>query len=274
MNTIIVPVDFSDASYNASYYAASLANINSCEIVLVHAFMNPSGIDEMPTGFVFQPGKELWEVKKGLLDEYVEVLRKKYTIRIKGLVREGMATPAILDIANDENADLIIMGMKGKGKSNSLFGSNTTSVMGKSAIPVLIIPENVEFRNIEVITLATDFDSETDFSDYSVLRDIARKHDSIMQVLNVRKNESEFSSSEITGKINAASAFEDFNCEFFTIKDDKVDDGIEDFLENHPSDMLVMIARKRNLFQRIFGISHTKRMSYETEIPLLILKDK
>ena len=187
MNKIIVPVDFSDASYNASYYAASLANMYSCEMVLVHAFVNPSGIDDMPSGFVFQPGKELWEVKKDLLDEYVDILSKKYTIRVKGLVREGRATPAILDIANDENADLIIMGMKGKGKSSSLFGSNTTSVMGKSTIPVLLIPEEVEFRNIEVITIATDFDAETDYSNYTLLRKIAEKNDAFIQILNVRK---------------------------------------------------------------------------------------
>ena len=271
MNKIIVPVDFSDASYHASYYAASLANIYSCEMVLVHAFINPSGIDEMPYGYVFQPGKELWDIKKDLLDEYVEILRKKYTIRVKGIVKEGRATPAILDIANEENADLIIMGMKGKGRSNSLFGSNTTSVMGKSTIPVLVLPENVEFRNIEVITLATNFDTETDYSDYSLLRKIAENNDAFIQILNVRKEDSTLSADEVTGKINTASAFEDLKCEFFTIKDDEVDDGIEDFLEDHPSDLLVMIARKRTLFQRIFGISHTKKMSYETEIPLLIL---
>ncbi|MEO6818883.1 MAG: universal stress protein [Ginsengibacter sp.] len=271
MKKILVPVDFSDASNNASYYAASLANIYRCEMILIHAYINPAGIDEMPSGFVFQPGKELWDIKKDIMHEYVEALRKKYTIRIRGVVREGTATPAILDFAKDENADLIVMGMKGKGESNSLFGSNTTSVMGKSSVPVLILPENVQFRNIEVITLATNFEAETNYSDYSLLRNIAQKNEAFIQILNVRKMDSELSGSEITGKINTASAFEDLNCGFYTIKDDEVDDGIEDFLEDHPSDLLVMIGRKRNLFQRIFGISHTKKMSYETEIPLLIL---
>ena len=271
MNTILVPVDFSEASYNASDYAASFSNMHNYEMVLVHAFTNPSGIDEMPTGFVFEPGKELWSIKKDLLDEYIEIIRKKYTIRVKGIVREGNATPTILEVADDENAEIIIMGMKGKGKSNSLFGSNTTSVMSKSTVPVLLIPEVVKFKNMEVITLATDFDADTDYNDYSVLRKIAQKCSSFTQILNVRKKDSQLTADEITGKINTASAFENLECEFFEIKDDEVDEGIEDFLEDHPSDLLVMIARKRNLFQRIFGISHTKRMSYETEIPLLIL---
>jgi hypothetical protein len=58
------------------------------------------------------------------------------------------------------------------------------------------------------------------------------------------------------------------------IKDDQVDEGIEDFLEDHPSDLLAMVARKRNLFKKIFKASHTRKMSYETEIPLLLLQEK
>lgn len=274
MNTIIMPVDFSDASYNAADYAASLSNIFDTSIILVHAYLNPSAIDEMPSHLLNQPEKELWKIKEDQLAEYVEILRKKYTIRITGIVREGMATPAILEMANMENASLIVMGMKGKGKSKSVFGSNTTSVMRKSSTPVLVIPEKVKFKNIEVITLASDFDAETALSNYSLLRTIALKNDAFIQIVNVRKKGSELSDDELTGQLNTTLAFEDLQHEFYMIKDDEVDEGIEDFLEDHHSDMLVMIARKRNLFERIFRTSHTRKMSYETEIPLLILQDK
>ncbi|MEO9052679.1 MAG: universal stress protein [Ginsengibacter sp.] len=274
MDTIIVPIDFSDASYNAANYAASLSNIFNTSIILIHAYMNPSAIDEMPTDLLNQPEKELREIKEDQLTEYVEILRKKYTIRIKGIVKEEMATPAILEVANNEVAGLIVMGMKGKGNSNSVFGSNTTSVMRKSSTPVLVIPEKVEFKNIEVITLASDFDTETELSNYSLLRKIALKNDAFIQIVNVRKKDSELSVDEVAGKLNTAIAFEDLKHQFYTINDDGVDEGIEDFLEAHPSDMLVMVARKRNLFERIFKVSHTKKMSYETEIPLLVLQDK
>lgn len=274
MKNIIVPIDFSDASYNAANYAAMMANIFTTNIILVHAYMNPSAIDETPARLLNEPEKELYEIKEDQLKEYVEILRKKYTIRIDGIVREGAATAAILEVSNNEKSDLIVMGMKGKGKSNSVFGSNTILVMRRSSIPVLVIPEKVEFRNIEVITLASDFDAETEFSNYSLLKEIALKNNAFIQILNVRKKDAEFSKDEMSGKIDTALAFKNLKHKFFMIKDDEVDEGIEDFLEDHPSELLVMVARRRNLFERIFKISHTRKMSYETEIPLLVLQDK
>jgi nucleotide-binding universal stress UspA family protein len=89
MKNIVVPVDFSDASYNAANYAAMMANIFNANIILVHAYINPSAIDDTPAHLLNQPEKELREVKEDQLYEYVEILRKKYTIRIEGVVREG-----------------------------------------------------------------------------------------------------------------------------------------------------------------------------------------
>lgn len=274
MNNILVPLDFSDASFNAANYAASLSNVFNANIILVHVYMNPRDIDQMPSSLLNQPEKELSEVKEDQLNEYIEILRKKYTVKIKGVIKEGMTTPAILNVAKNENAALIVMGMKGKGKSKSVFGSNTTSVMRKSSVPVLIMPQKVEFKSIEVITLASDFDAETELSNYSLLREIALRNNAFIQILNVRKKTSKLSDDEEAGKLKTALAFENIRHGFYKIKDNEVDEGIEDFLKAHPSEMLAMIARKRNLFERIFKSSHTRKMSYETEIPLLILQDK
>lgn len=274
MNSIVVPVDFSDASYNSANYAAMLSNIFNAKMILVHAYKNPSGIDEMPEMWINQPEKELQEVKEEYLQEDVKILQKKYTIDIKGIVREGTVPNVIAKIAADENAELIVIGMKGKGKTKSVFGSTTTMVMGKSKIPVLVIPQSAGYKNIQVITLASDFDVETQLSNYSILKKLAKKNDAVIQILNVRKKDTELTPVEASGKLNTALAFEGLNRKFYTIKDDNVDEGIEDFLDDHLSDMLAMVARRRNLFGRIFSGSHTRKMSYETEIPLLVLQDK
>lgn len=274
MNNILMPLDFSDASFNAAKYAASLANIFNTTLILVHVYTNPIDIDEMPSGLLNQPNKELNEVKEDQLNEYIQILRKKYTGRIKGIIKEGLTTPAILNVAKNENVSLIVMGMKGKGKSKSVFGSNTTSVMRKSSLPVLIVPQKAEFKSIEVITLASDFDTKTGLSNYWSLRKIALKTNAFIQILNVRKITSKLSTIEEANKLHTALAFENLSPRFYMIKDENVGEGIEDFLKDNPSDILAMIARKRNLFGQIFEASHTRKMSYETEIPLLVLQDK
>ena len=78
-------------------------------------------------------------------------------------------------MVNESKPDIIIMGMKGKGKSNSVFGNTVTAVARKSSIPILIIPENASYQSIDTITFATDFNTGTESDRYSLLMGIAKK---------------------------------------------------------------------------------------------------
>jgi nucleotide-binding universal stress UspA family protein len=274
IKTIIAAVDFSDSSFNAANYAASMSNIFNAELVLVHAFMNPMAIDQMSAELSGQTNRELTDVLDEFMKQNVEILQKKFTVKIDSIVKEGPASIVLEQCVRERNADLVVMGMKGKGKSNSLFGSTTVTHIRKSKVPVLVIPEKAEFKSIETITLASDFDEETELANYNLLKTIAERNNTFVQILNVRKKETKLSSSEIAGKLNTGTAFNEIPHKFFTVEDDEVDDGIEDFLEDNPSDMLVMLSRRHNIFKRIFGTIHTRKMMYETEIPLLVLQDK
>lgn len=274
MKTILVPIDFSDASFNSANYAASLANIFNAELILVHAYLNPGSIDEMPRELFVAPGEDLQEIKERLMEEDVEILRKKFTVKIKGTVKEGIASQVIETTSAEVAADLIVMGVKGKGKSNSIFGSTTNITMRKSHIPVLVIPEETNFHSFNTITLASDFTLETQFNDYRLLKNIAERFDSTIQIVNVRKKNSPFTPEELSEKLNISHSLPGIKYNFYTIEDDDVEDGIEDFLDTYPSSLLVMVARKRNFFERLFGKSNTKEMSKETDIPLLVLQDQ
>ena len=274
IKTIVVAVDFSDSSFNAANYAASLANIFNAELVLVHAYMNPMAIDQLRAELSGQLDKELSEVLEDFMKENVEILQKKFTVKIDSFVKEGPATSVLEECIQNTDADLVVMGMKGKGKSSSLFGSTTLAHIRKSRVPVLVIPEEAKFKSIETITLASDFDEETGIGNYDLLKAIADRTKAYVQILNVRKKDLKLSPSEISGKLNTRFAFKEINHNFYTVEDDEVDEGIEDFLEDYPSDILVMLSRRHNFFKRVFGTIHTRKMIYETEIPLLILQDK
>jgi len=80
--------------------------------------------------------------------------------------------------------------------------------------------------------------------------------------------------SQAIGKLNTSMAFSQFTTEFHTIRENKVDEGLENFLEEYNPDLLVMIAREHSFIDRLFGKIHTKEMSYKTKKPLLILPGK
>ena len=52
MKTILLPVDFSPASRNASLYAAELARLLNARLLLFHAYMLPTPVSEVPYAMV------------------------------------------------------------------------------------------------------------------------------------------------------------------------------------------------------------------------------
>jgi nucleotide-binding universal stress UspA family protein len=274
MKNLIVPVDFSTASYNAAEYAVLLADVFNAKVTFINAVAPLFLYDEDAVPAMVRQQQNLIEANKNLLAKQIESLSKKTTIDIEGFVSEGSAFSVIQESAFEQHADLIVMGMKGKGKSNSIFGSTTNTVIRKSSFPVLVIPEGASYQSIDTITLASDFNEEIDMNRYTLLEILAQKYDSFIQVLNVRKDEIVLSDSESIGKMKTHFALTYLRHNFTVIEYDDVVEGIEEYLELKPADLLVMMAHKHSLIDRLFAKVFTKEMARQTKIPLLVLQNK
>lgn len=274
MKNILVPIDFSEASHNAAKYAVSLAKPFGAAVTLINVIPSAVIIDDSVLGFVMTTQAEIVETHKELMDKEIEALSGKHWTKIKGLVEEGSPNERIQETAKSKGADIIVMGTKGKGKSNSVFGSTTTTAIRKSLLPVFVIPGKAEYKPIGSITFASDFDAEIQMDRYTLLLDLSKKFNSQVHILNVQKSDSSMSSAEAIGKMKTSVAFSKMNHQFHTINERNVDEGINKFIEKNPTDILAMVAHSHNLFERMFGKVHTKEMSYQTKIPLLVLQSK
>jgi nucleotide-binding universal stress UspA family protein len=271
MKNILVPIDFSSASHNAAKYAVALAEIFSSKVTFLNVVPDTLIIDEEAAEATIKLHQELVVDNKDLMTKTINSLLKNHIFKMQGYVDEGSPSNVILEMANDNKADIIIMGMKGKGKSNSVFGSIVTAVVRKSSIPVLIIPENAVYQSIDTITFATDFVAGTENERYSLLMEIAKKYNSFIQILNVQKKGNQISDKEFIGKMDTQHSLEVLKHSFITVEDASVIEGINKFIEGKPCEILVMMAHKHSFFERMLGKVYTKTMSYETKIPLLVL---
>jgi nucleotide-binding universal stress UspA family protein len=274
MKNILVPIDFSAASGNAAAYAVSLAKYFNADVTFINVIPSAVIVDDSVLAFVMTTQAEILQNSKDLMTKEVEALSKKYPGKITGLVKEGATADIIREMAKIKQADLVVMGMKGKGKSNSVFGSTTTAIIRKFPFPVFVIPEKAEYKPIDSITFASDFDAEIEMDRYTLLLDLSKKFNSQIHILNVQKNDSSMSSAEVIGKMKTSLAFSKLNHQFYTIKEKNVEEGIHKFIEKNPTNILAMVAHRHNLFERMFGKVHTKEMSYQTKIPLLVLQNK
>lgn len=274
MKSILVPIDFSKASRNAAKYAVSLGASFKATVTFINVVAPPVIIDDSILASVMVTQAELLESNRGLMKKEIDTFSKKYSIKIKGSVEEGYPSDIIGKMAKKNDANLIVMGMKGKGQSNSVFGSTTTTIVRKLSFPVFVIPESASYGSIDKITFATDFDPETKRERYALLTELVKKYNSFIHILNVQKNKMEMNDDEFIGKMRTQFVFFDLKHSFNTIKNKNVIEGINKFLGENPSDILVMMAHKHSLFERMLGKVQTKKMSYETKIPLLILQSK
>lgn len=271
MQKIIAAVDFSDASFNAVNYAAYLANAFNCKLVIVHGYNDTDAIDDLPLTKVFDSGEDLETANLNYLQSQMDGLVRKYTVKINGIIQKGKPVNVIKKVAASEKASVLVMGMKGKGKSNSIFGSTTIDMIGKTEIPMIVIPEKATYQPLQNIVVAIDLKDKKPVSQFKVLNDLIRKFDPFLQILNVQKKDQEMDAEMISSKMRSGLIWDKYNHSFNIIENEDVENGINKFLKTHPADMLAMVAKKHNLLERVFSKSHTRAMTRQTRIPLLVM---
>jgi len=133
---ILVGTDGSDSATKAVEHASGLATAMGADLILLHAYPAP----RTDVGSTFgradaYPGQEIGQA---VLRDAEKHFGKK--IKIKPVIREGDAAEALIDVAEEEGADLIIVGNKGMtGAKRFLLGSVPNQVSHHAPCAVLIV---------------------------------------------------------------------------------------------------------------------------------------
>lgn len=142
MKKIILPVDFSDSSDKLVDYAVSFAKDVDAEILLIHVAATDIGFVIGDMGFQYFPEVEENEIKY----ELKELNRLEQRVIAQGvncqhILKQGIAGDTILEFADENHADYIVVGSHGRSGVYDVFiGSLTKEITKKSKIPVLVVP--------------------------------------------------------------------------------------------------------------------------------------
>ena len=135
---ILVPTDGSEFAKKAQQHAMFLAKVSGAELVAVSVtennFVNGLPLDDE----VYQLNQILKERSEENLKEFDEL--NKDDLKITHVIREGSPAKVILDVVNDEDIDLIVMGSSGKsGFDRFILGSVSDKVVNAAKCPVLVV---------------------------------------------------------------------------------------------------------------------------------------
>jgi nucleotide-binding universal stress UspA family protein len=140
---IVVGTDGSDTAGHAVRQAIDLAKLSGAELEIVSAY-EPISQERMRGESAELPGDIQYTVNPredvNLILENATGEAKRAKLEVRGHAREGDPADAILDVAEETKADLIVVGNKGMtGAKRFLLGSVPNKISHHAPCGVLIV---------------------------------------------------------------------------------------------------------------------------------------
>jgi nucleotide-binding universal stress UspA family protein len=270
MKKIIVPTDFSTLSRSAALYAIDLASKTNGRVMIVSVIEIEQGSSQLMNWKKLQDQMEKDTTRQSV--KFMEELRGyagdvsvSYTTVMGGPIEDK-----IVEFAKQNNADLIVTGTRGaSGMKAVVFGSNTAALINKSDIPVIAVPGDIKFNGFDRIVLASDmenldneakavvefakrFDVQIDILHVTNFQHDPRRHDELQEILR-RMTGHKHLDIHLTSNENVVKA-------------------LNDYVQEHDTDLLVMFTHELSLFEKLFRKGHTREMAFHSQVPLLAMK--
>jgi nucleotide-binding universal stress UspA family protein len=140
IDLVLVPVDGSPGSERSLAYASLVAGATGARLVVVVAYDPPIAIRRKAGLLEVQHERTEMEQEASELAEEAVALLTARGHSARGIVVRGDPAEAIIEIAERESPDLIVIGRRGLGRLNGLLvGSVSERVARHADTPVLLV---------------------------------------------------------------------------------------------------------------------------------------
>ena len=273
MKNIFIATDFTPASKNAALYGIELAKHYNAKVYLFHAYQN----QKARTGSLLHGDDDidLSSISGEWLKDQAVLINKDGKIDLELCSAEGAPADTIIKNAIQKNADVIICAMKSTAKTfRKIFGSVTLSLLNKSEIPMIVVPESVSFQKPSQIALAMDMDPSTSPATLQVLKKIGENFFSKVSIVYaLDENFKEDEVVKFSPPLNISEIIHLYPKYEFRVGSD-IAKTIEEFAIEQSINMLAVIPHKHTKVQRWFTESVTRNIVMQANLPVLILPQK
>ena len=134
--TVLFPVDKSREAREAADTVANIVKTYNSRLVLLSVVEKTASEEETPATGVMGSEEAVAKLLQG-----AQALFAQQGIEAEVIEREGMPSFTICDVADEVNANLIVMGCRGLGLTEEGVAESVTNrVINLSPCPVLIVP--------------------------------------------------------------------------------------------------------------------------------------
>jgi nucleotide-binding universal stress UspA family protein len=279
MNNILIPTDFSENSLNAIKYAISFFKEREVNFYVLHVSL----VNEMNEEECYYKDSDVLLDQKTAINpsdrlqlelQNIKNLTTNKKHNFHSILEYVQFIEAIRKCVVENNIDYIVMGTKGASKySNRVLGSHTADVITRVKCNVLVIPEKARYSKPENIVFPTDFNIYYKNKLLNSLSEIIESNCAKMSVLYISKKMRDLTPLQKKNRNFLEDYLQDKPHKFYFISNANINNAIEDFVDKKSVDMIAMVAKNLNLFQRTLFQPTVARISYHTKVPFLVLHE-
>lgn len=282
LNKILWATDFSEEAQESLLYADAFAKTFKAKIVALHVVPDFSAALYDAAHVI--KGELLQRVAavKGEAEEKIKAISKEKGIPFeKIIVMEGTASKIIIDSAEKEGVDLIVIGRRGMSAVEKLFiGSVANQILRTSPVPILLTKKKTGTPQFKKIIVPTDF-SEREEIERDLAWDLAKGFGSELTLLHVLElHDFEFSPrvleelmESLLGRLKRRKKREkaDLQVTEDVYRAVNASVGIAEYAETHNFDLIVISTCVQSKLERFFLGSTTEKVISYTQIPIFAI---
>lgn len=275
MKKIIVPIDFSKYSEFALEAAAILAKKNNAEIFALHMLEMS---DAILTASNDGPKPKILFFLKLAQQKFDEFLKKDYLegLTVKRIIKHSKVFSEVSEVAEEHNADLIVMGSHGVSGFTEVFvGSNTEKVVRYSKLPVLVIKQKPTNLTFETVIFPSDFTEKSIDVYQRVLKTLGETSNVHLLYVNVPgenfKSTAEMEQTVANFLMKAEGNMNNLNKVHY-VSDYSIQEGIMNFANLFGADLIVMPTHGRKGLAHFFEGSISEDLANRANLPVMTFK--
>ena len=268
MRAILFPTDFSEIANNAFLYALHIAKSIDAKIYVLYTYLEPvlsathGGQPEL-LGEVYQTIElnqfEVYKKKTQNLREIAADLGLP-DVELIFMFEEGPVSSVVKSIVEREKIHLVVMGTHGEsGFLSKLIGTNTVNVIKSIQNPVLAVPPHAKYQGIKRTVFTTLF-REKDKEALKEMLIMAKAVNAKIDCLHVLHN------AKVADVLLQTEAWQNEfphdKIEYVLLDEvESIENTIANYILENNIDILGVVKRNRNFFDRLFGSSVSNNLA-------------
>lgn len=284
MKSYLVPIDFSEAAFNAANFAAGLSHqTNVTDIILMNAYYISELETILPDPDMLMLREE--EIEENAVDRITQL--EKLKSKLQKQVREGVKIHvklnrshllrAVIDTVIDRNVNMVLLGSIGNStvREGSIgIGSHVIKISKASPVPVMVIPPTYKYKNINEAVIACDFKKVKENVPLSILHKLLGNQLTKLLVINI-DTESKHAGADpeqLAQETELHNMLKDFHSEYYYVSNSNIITGILDFATEHKAQMVIALPHTYSFLQSIMHNSISQQLAKNSTLPVLLLK--